>query len=241
MTSPKQHRIPKGERTRARILEAATELFSQSGFRVVSLRDIAAHAGLTHAGLLHHFTGKEDLLLQILSHRDAVDAKLLFAEHPDGGAAALLQVIVGFVERNTGTPAMVALYVKVAAEATDPEHPAHAYFTKRYQVIRARIAEILAALAAESGPRAANADTPAPLDADSAARQLIALMDGLQTQWLLEPDSVDMRAEVISFLDRLGLDATAALPPGPAEPASSTSTATTTATSTASSTEPEVT
>ena len=34
-----------------------------------------------------------------------------------------------------------------------------------------------------------------------AARQLISLMDGLQVQWLLDNDSVDMPAEVAAFLN----------------------------------------
>ncbi|MFI7420570.1 TetR/AcrR family transcriptional regulator [Nonomuraea sp. NPDC049684] len=58
MTEPTRRRGRKGERTRARILDSATELFSRSGFHAVSLRDIAAHAGLTHAGLLHHFPAR---------------------------------------------------------------------------------------------------------------------------------------------------------------------------------------
>ena len=35
----------------------------------------------------------------------------------------------------------------------------------------------------------------------TAARQLVALMDGLQVQWLLDNDSVDMPAEVVAFLE----------------------------------------
>ena len=34
----------------------------------------------------------------------------------------------------------------------------------------------------------------------AASRQLVALMDGLQLQWLLDNDSVDMAAELMAFL-----------------------------------------
>lgn len=200
-------RRPKGERTRARILDAAAELFARSGFHAVSLRDIAGHAGLTHAGLLHHFAGKEALLLEVLGHRDRLDAELLFPDLLDGEATApppreWLRLLVGVVERNSRTPGLVALYAKLSVEASGPDQPAHAYFVRRYRILRERLTGYLADLFAEAEP--APGAEPAAV-----AQQLLALMDGLQTQWLLEPDSVDMADQVRAFLRQYGLD------PGP--------------------------
>lgn len=197
------HRPSKGERTRARILESATELFARSGFHAVSLRDIAAHAGLTHAGLLHHFPGKEALLLEVLSLRDQVDAQSLFPgilrpDAPEPEPAERLHRLVEVVVRNTRTPGLVALYAKLAAEASDPEHPAHEYFVKRYRVLRREMTELLEALFATAGPEAEG-------DPAAVAQQWLALMDGLQTQWLLEPDTVDMAEQVRAFLRTHGL------------------------------------
>ncbi|GAA2628370.1 TetR/AcrR family transcriptional regulator [Actinomadura fulvescens] len=192
-------RVSKGERTRARILDSATELFSRSGFYAVSLRDIAAHAGLTHAGLLHHFPGKEDLLIKVLGRRDRDDARLLFGPEAAASPEGVLRTTVGFVSRNMRTPGLVGLYVKISGEAVDPEHPAHAYFVDRYRVLREQLSGALTTLFAQ-------ADPPLEHDPDLVARQLLALMDGLQTQWLLEPDAVDMYAAVVTFLRQLGLD-----------------------------------
>ncbi|MET9591972.1 TetR/AcrR family transcriptional regulator [Streptomyces sp. NPDC006516] len=197
------HRLSKGERTRARILESATELFARSGFHAVSLRDIAAHAGLTHAGLLHHFPGKEALLLEVLSLRDQVDAQLLFPsilrpDAPEPEPAERLHRLVEVVVRNARTPGLVALYAKLAAEASDPEHPAHQYFVKRYRVLRREMTELLEALFAAAGPEAKG-------DPAAVAQQWLALMDGLQTQWLLEPHTVDMAEQVRAFLRMHGL------------------------------------
>ncbi|MET7645448.1 TetR/AcrR family transcriptional regulator [Streptomyces sp. NPDC005426] len=197
------HRPSKGERTRARILESATELFARSGFHAVSLRDIAAHAGLTHAGLLHHFPGKEALLLEVLSLRDQVDAQSLFPgilrpDAPEPEPAERLRRLVEVVVRNARTPGLVALYAKLAAEASDPEHPAHQYFVTRYRVLRREMTELLEALFATAGPEATG-------DPAAVAQQWLALMDGLQTQWLLEPDTVDMAEQVRAFLRTHGL------------------------------------
>ncbi|MEW2263020.1 TetR/AcrR family transcriptional regulator [Streptomyces sp. NPDC047853] len=197
-------RLSKGERTRARILDSAAELFSRSGFNAVSLRDIAAHAGLTHAGVLHHFSGKESLLTAVLSHRDRLDAQSVFPgiTHPgapEPSPAERLRMLLGVVARNSSTPGLVALYTKLSAEATDPGHPAHHYFRERYRVLREELTVLVEALWTASGP-------PTAVDPAVVARQLLALMDGLQTQWLLEPEAVAMEDLVRDYLVRLGLD-----------------------------------
>ncbi|MEU3729296.1 TetR/AcrR family transcriptional regulator [Streptomyces sp. NPDC033538] len=198
----------KGERTRARILDSATELFSRSGYNSVSLREIAAHAGLTHAGLLHHFPGKEPLLLEVLSRRDEDDAAFLFPGLLGGEpappvaaagpfAAERLNRLVAVVGRNSRTPGLVALYAKLSAEASEPGHPARAYFVKRYQLLRAEIGALLGELFESSEP-------PVVADPNTVAQQLLALMDGLQTQWLLEPAAVPMEERVWEFLEDHG-------------------------------------
>ncbi|MBE1531212.1 TetR/AcrR family transcriptional regulator [Actinomadura algeriensis] len=209
-----QKKPTKGERTRATILDAATELFSRSGFHAVSLRDIAAHAGLTHAGLLHHFPGKEDVLIKVLGRRDRADAALLWAPDADERPEALLDATVRIVHRNMATPGMVGLYVKISGEAADPGHPAHAYFVQRYRVLREALTKAFSELFARHDPALHH-------DAGIVAGQFLALMDGLQTQWLLEPEAVDMHASVVAFLRQLGL--TLELSPEPAPPTPATS------------------
>ncbi|PJN09320.1 TetR family transcriptional regulator [Streptomyces sp. CB01635] len=196
----------KGERTGARILDSAAELFARSGFSSVSLREIAAHAGLTHAGLLHHFPGKEALLLEVLARRDAADAAKAFPRvlghgTPEPSPTERLRLLVEFVARNSRAHGIVALYAKVSAEATAPDHPAHPYFVARYRRLREQLGALLEALFA-------TADPPVKAEPGTAAVQLIALMDGLQTQWLLEPDAVPMEALVRDFLGRYGLHVT---------------------------------
>lgn len=189
----------KGERTRARVLDAAAELFSGSGFHAVSLRDIAARAGMTHAGLLHHFPGKEALLIEVLGRRDREDAHVMFRLDPDTEPKEFLAQLVGIAHRNMNTPGLVGLYAKLSAEASDPEHPAHRYFIERYRLLRDRLGRAFAALAARTDP-------PGDYDPALAAQMLLAQMDGLQTQWLLEPETVDMRSALVAFFARLGLD-----------------------------------
>lgn len=188
-------RYTKGDRTKERITDAAAELFAKSGYLAVSLRDIAAASGLTHAGALHHFPGgKDELLMRVLERRDQIDADVLFDEHLD--AWDHLDQLVRIVERNAMTPGLVALYAKLSNEASDPDHPAHRYFLRRYEILREHFETILGEV------------SDGPVGPGAAAQQLLALLDGLQTQWLLAPDAIDMRGRLLDFLALLGLDTT---------------------------------
>ena len=51
---------------RLEIIAAAAATFSDFGFRDGSLRDVAQRAGITHAGIRHHFPTKVDLLMAVL-------------------------------------------------------------------------------------------------------------------------------------------------------------------------------
>ena len=55
---------------RQEIIAAAVEVFSSTGFHKGSLRDVAERAGLSQAGLLHHFPSKNHLIEAVLTWRD---------------------------------------------------------------------------------------------------------------------------------------------------------------------------
>lgn len=47
-------------------LDAALQLFSSRGFRATSMRQIAAHSGLSVGNLYHHFSGKEEIFQRLI-------------------------------------------------------------------------------------------------------------------------------------------------------------------------------
>ena len=55
---------------RARILEAAYELFSRRGVRDVGINEVIEHAHVTKATLYHHFASKDDLVVAFLDLRE---------------------------------------------------------------------------------------------------------------------------------------------------------------------------
>jgi AcrR family transcriptional regulator len=184
----------KTEGRRQEILTAAFEVFSTSGYRAGSIQDIADKIGLTKTGLLHHFPSKEALLEAVLTLRDE-DSWAAAGIVTDNGMQTL-NGIVRLVHNNTTVPGLVALHCVLSAESTDPTHPAHEYFQRRYDWVREVGSQAFSDLDRQG--RLRGGVTP-----DAAARQLIALMDGLQVQWLLNNASVDMAAELRSFLSAI--------------------------------------
>jgi AcrR family transcriptional regulator len=184
----------KGRERREAILAAADQLFAAQGFRGASLASIAKQVGLTEAGVLHHFPSKEHLLLELLQLRHEHDAERVvrtIAEHP-----AYLDAMLALCRENQQHPGLVRLFTILAAEGVDTDHPAHSWTVERYRFLRERVT---ARLIAEQ--RAGRVD-PA-LDPRLTAPQILAVFDGLQLQWLLEPEQVDMSAVFADFLARL--------------------------------------
>lgn len=178
----------KGIARRQRILSEALAAYAESDSTGPSLRTIAQRAGLSERGLLHYFPARDELLVAILAERDIADSARI---DPDGPLEDLAAVVAHSAE----TPGLVRLLLEMIAAAPDDGHAAHRYFTDRYRALRGLIARKFHRSAAEATAAAA----PAAIDAEFAARMLIAASDGLQAQWLLDP-SIDLKND----LDRLG-------------------------------------
>ncbi|HYJ51003.1 MAG TPA: TetR/AcrR family transcriptional regulator [Microbacterium sp.] len=191
---PSRKRKPRGEYAktsakRTAILDAALEVFAESGYRAGSLRDVALRVGMSEAGLLHHFPNKSALLAAVLDRRDQhSQQRVTFGA--DGGVT--LQGLVELAAYNASVPGVVELYCVLSSEATAPDHPAHEYFVGRYEFTRSNIRRAFESL--ETQGRLMDGVTP-----QRAAVATIAMMDGLQVQWLLDRDVIDMAEELKTF------------------------------------------
>lgn len=164
-----------GVETRTRAVDAAVRLFSQNGYRATSMREVAAEIGATHTGLKHHFPAKEDLLTAVLQYRDEIDDEVV--EEDLAGGDDRVTAILHLVRRNAERRALIDLFATLAAEATDPGHPAHAYFDARYRRVTASLTGMFLHLRDEGRLRSG-------IEPAWAARTLVAIMDGLQIQFL---------------------------------------------------------
>lgn len=187
-------------RTRIRkqeILDSALVAFGHKGFYKASLADVASAAGITAAGLLHHFKTKEALLVELLHQRDLVDLQeATGGEYPHG--RAMLQHLVDTMARNMTRMVTTQMYAVLSAEGVTDAHPARQWFLERYEDLRTLIARSLS----DAG---ADGEIAADIDPEVAAAAIVAVMDGIQIQWLYDPEAVDMAeitARVVNALVR---------------------------------------
>jgi AcrR family transcriptional regulator len=174
------------------ILRAALEVFGNRGFRQGSLREIAERVGLTQAGLIHHFGSKIGLFMEVI-HTHALDlfeaqSRLPFREE-----------VLAVVSDSEGNRDYIRLFATISSEATDPTHPAHEYWITRYRELHERWKSSI-----ESEQEHGSIDPS--VDADAAARLIVAALDGLNIQWLLGT-AEEMRDPIEYLLATL-------LPPG---------------------------
>ena len=192
---------------REQILKAAVEIFGNKGSTNGTLADVAEQVGITHAGVLHHFGSKQKLLLEVLAYRDQTDVAELAEKHiPDGPELFLHLVRTAFA--NEKRPGIVQAYTVLSAESVTDDHPARGFFEDRYTTLRREVAAAFHELCTQEGVR-----EPATVAAASAA--ILAVMDGLQLQWLLHPDVIEL-GEASEFAIQAIVNAV--LHPGPALP-----------------------
>lgn len=66
----------RGDVTRNKIKEAAHKLFSEKGFKSVTMKDICETTGLSRGGLYRHFSSTEEVLLSLLGAKDNVNENI---------------------------------------------------------------------------------------------------------------------------------------------------------------------
>ena len=190
--------MPRAQR-RQQIIDEATRIIGQRGYYGFSMQELADSCGLTVAGLLHHVGSKEDLLVALLQARDQRDRDAL------GGWArsrqdarptlqGLVDALHQIVVRNAGQPELVRLYSMLRAESLYPGHPAREYFKARDEDVLRAFGRQFAGLTGHP---------------DSLARQILALMGGLEDQWLRDPAAVDLVREWDRAMDTIVTSLTA--------------------------------
>ena len=168
----------RGAVTRRQILETAGPLIARRGGRGISMAHMAAAAGVSKTGLMHHFPTKEALLHAVVDTRDELYG------HPkpwpaDAGLEAL-DVLVDAVGLWASRPGTVGVYTALLSENLNDGDPLHDRLQERARAIRANVATAI-----EVGK--CRGDVRADVDSDIAAGEVVSFFNGLETYWLLDP------------------------------------------------------
>lgn len=192
-TTPMQQGGPRhssrGRARREEILDAALEVIAERGYRGASIQAVAEKVGLTQQGLLHYFPTKEDLLIEVLRHRDEWDTGGDPEQVELHWTLEHFRLLNG---QNAARPEIIRTFSALLGESVTEGHPAGDYFRDRYRATRVRIEAVLRR---EFGERLPSGLTPV-----EAAPILVAVMDGLQFQWLHDPERLDLVAAFDAFV-----------------------------------------
>ncbi len=198
MAMTESHGTPRGPyaktaAVRGRVLAAAWVLFAETGYRAATMKEIAARAGISERGLVHHFASKEEVLAGVLAGYDSHVGGLL----PKGSGMPALRQLVDVIASDMSSNHVVELYAILSAEAADPSHPGHEYYARRYVTFRQYAAQQFATFLSAQPLGSAGVADP-----EEFAVAFTALMDGLQTQWLYDRGTtIDAAAVLHRFLD----------------------------------------
>jgi AcrR family transcriptional regulator len=176
---------------------AAYDLVVEVGHRNVTVAEVARRTGLTEAQVLYHVPSRDHLLVAALEAADERSRQEYGPRpapagtvHPDPADS-----LAAAVREGLSDPNVLRLFASMGAEAADPEHPAHAWVRQHQQGAARGYAEMLVRLQERGW---AHPD----VEPERFGRQLVALWEGLQTQWLVDP-SFDLGTEVGAALRTL--------------------------------------
>lgn len=177
------------------ILDAAGDVFATHGYRAGSLKEIADRVGIDASTILHHFANKSVLLQKVLEDRDT---RSLTDADPDrtAGPADTPAAFLRLARANEKIPGIVELYTLLAAESATPDHPSNEYFVLRYARVRSEFASTFREMADAGLLRPG-------VDPEFAAVSTLALWDGVQVQWMHDPDAVDVTDTLRKHLELL--------------------------------------
>ena len=179
----------KGVQRRQEIVRAAAQVFAERGYNGGSLRSIGERVGISSASLVQYFGTKEGLLSAVLEEW-ARESRPAGADGLRG--TAWIRSMREAMVYNVTHRGLIELFLTLTAEATNPGHPARTFVQQRYATV---VAEHVRHLheAVEDGEIA-----PLPEhELEQEARLVVAGMDGIELQWLLDP-----RVDLLELFDR---------------------------------------
>jgi AcrR family transcriptional regulator len=166
------------ERTRALIVDAATDLFLRDGFQVTSLEQIGEEAGFTRGAVYSNFPSKTAMGIAVIDElyqheADRLEATLDATENLDDWFDAL----AAWADSTIGEPQWTRFEIELAAFSAH-EDVYRAATAARYAGMRERWAALFAARFADA----------LPLNPDALGTIIIALGLGTGAQRSVDPD-----------------------------------------------------
>ena len=180
-TPPGRYR--KGIRRRQEIIEAASSVFAEFGYSGGSIRTIAERVGVSPPTLLQHFGSKAGLLTAVLDDWLYQQRQHAASRGEGRRGLAFFNRMRSVMRYHLTHRGLIELFLTMATEASSSSHPARPFIQERYDTsldeARMRLREAI-------DDHEIQPMSDAEIDRET--RVLFAVMDGLELQWLLNPN-----------------------------------------------------
>lgn len=202
-----RHKRLSSEERKRQIARESARLIAYYGSYGVSMQTIADAVGLTLPGLYHYVRNREELLSLIIEvyydqdtfPLDSIPTNqnvpgLVIGYDTDGSPQYSLPVYLShLVKQNSERMVLVMLFMRLAIEAHDPQHPAHDYYQQRH----AKMMAFMESIAWKLPTRFQNKDNFSKL-----VKTVYCTMDGVQIQALTnsEDDIIGLWQKADSIL-----------------------------------------
>jgi AcrR family transcriptional regulator len=194
---------PTRDETRAKLFDAAAQVFASSGIGSASIEAIAATAGFSRGAFYSNFTSKDDLIAAMLEDHVAQSLRRyreLLARHRDpADFLAALRAVDRSRQDPLGRAPLLHIELILYVARSQRRRPELA---RRLRARRTLVTEIVE-VTNRAAPRARR------VDPTWAGAMLLALEDGFRLHRLIDPDTTppDAFLRAVSELQRaLGLD-----------------------------------
>ena len=169
---------------RARLLEAATQVFADQGFGGASMAAIGAEAGVSKGGVYFRFRHKEELFFTVLDHWREALRRDVETNGGAEGAETLRRFLTSYLGFHFRHPQASALLAVMASELSSGFTAQLREDPRQEQLwLRGRIRRLLASGVQDGSLFAA--------DPAFAAFLLAGAVEGIRDQWLTSPRDVE--------------------------------------------------
>jgi AcrR family transcriptional regulator len=187
------------EEKRKKIIKAAMNVFSSTGFRHSKIKDIAGKAKVGKGTVYEYFKSKQDLFLQMSEHlyEEHVLAQIRELDPAADPEEQIRNVIASTFRHVTELTSLTYLYIDVWSQMgrQGEEDDLRQLLTRVYQ----RTTEMLSGYISKAQARGAFKD----YDPDLVALTILAALDGLMFQLLIKKDMFELKPMIDTFTNVL--------------------------------------
>jgi AcrR family transcriptional regulator len=190
-------RAQRRQQTRARLLDAAGQVFARRGFHAATIDEVAEAAGYTKGAVYSNFASKDDLVLALLDKHLAAQLQQIEALYAIESSEELRTALGGRTEQEFAAARDFGVLLVEFSLYAMRNPAAQAELAKRYRQLRGRLAELIA-------KRYARHQIPPPMPPEHLAALALATDAGLFLQYSAEPGTLpwELHADaMIQLLD----------------------------------------